>query len=475
MLIIDKNIEIYSKCIPSSLPRSSAPVSRLSLILTRLSASQLSNMGKKHKKDIVDVSMEEDDHLQPQTTPEQSSKKKHKNQKIRKRDETIDVKIETINGTSDKSLPLIGYFPSGYDPEKRQRTEEPKIRVLKNVKRSNRLQLVVTPNQSSRMNFIGTNYSGEGAVPQVCSYALGVLDKQTQTLKIVQIEANKIFRLEPKFGDQDNTADETPKEVENKEDIEAKYNFSTKKSERAAKKERALRANRDPEAQEDLNNKMADAKVNKEALEVGAITTNSARNIPPHDTSATTPQQAYPLQKIIFKGEWRYLLDIMELLQQGKDITPEAYPVFICNRIHKIEEVKDEEAKESLACIFSYINHLIKFKDKHSMDGFSSAKHHKLPNILTQKFNDMFANQESKRLADDKRDLLISYVLVLTLFADNFKTEFTDIAKDLRMSTGDLRRHFEFLGCKFIRENSIMLATLPAPLKFPEVRMRRRR
>lgn len=432
-------------------------------------------MGKKHKKDIVDVSMEEDDHLQPQTTPEQSSKKKHKNQKIRKRDETIDVKIETINGTSDKSLPLIGYFPSGYDPEKRQRTEEPKIRVLKNVKRSNRLQLVVTPNQSSTMNFIGTNYSGEGAVPQVCSYALGVLDKETQTLKIVQIEANKIFRLEPKFGDQENTADETPKEVENKEDIEAKYNFSTKKSERAAKKERALRANRDPEAQEDLNNKMADAKVNKEALEVGAITTNSARNIPPHDTSATTPQQAYPLQKIIFKGEWRYLLDIMELLQQGKDITPEAYPVFICNRIHKIEEVKDEEAKESLACIFSYINHLIKFKDKHSMDGFSSAKHHKLPNILTQKFNDIFANQESKRLADDKRDLLISYVLVLTLFADNFKTEFTDIAKDLRMSTGDLRRHFEFLGCKFIRENSIMLATLPAPLKFPEVRMRRRR
>lgn len=103
------------------------------------------------------------------------------------------------------------------------------------------------------------------------------------------------------------------------------------------------------------------------------------------------------------------------------------------------------------------------------MDGFSSAKDHKLPNILSQKFNDMFANQESKRLADDKRDLLISYVLVLTLFADNFKTEFSDIAKDLRMSTGDLRRHFEFLGCKFIRENSIMLATLPAPLKFPEV------
>ncbi|MFS7981008.1 putative RNA polymerase I associated factor, A49 [Helianthus anomalus] len=136
---------------------------------------------------------------------------------------------------------------------------------------------------------------------------------------------------------------------------------------------------------------------------------------------------------------------------------------------------RDEEVKESLTCIFSYINHLIKFKDKHSMDGYSSAKHHKLPNILNQKFNDMFANTESKRLADDKRDLLISYVLVLTLFVDNFKTEFSDIAKDLRMSLGALRPHFEYLGCKFVREHNITLATLPAPLKFPEIRMRRRR
>ncbi|KAI3775125.1 hypothetical protein L1987_49693 [Smallanthus sonchifolius] len=109
----------------------------------------------------------------------------------------------------------------------------------------------------------------------MCSYALGVLDKQTQTLKIVQIEANKIFRLEPRFGDQDNAADEASRKVENEatvEDSKIKFNFSTKKSERTAKKERALRAYHDPEAQEDLNSKMADAMVNTEALKVGAET-----------------------------------------------------------------------------------------------------------------------------------------------------------------------------------------------------------
>nr|GEY50485.1 DNA-directed RNA polymerase I subunit RPA49 [Tanacetum cinerariifolium] len=120
----------------------------------------------------------------------------------------------------------------------------------------------------------------------------------------------------------------------------------------------------------------------------------------------------------------------------------------------KKSEQTDEEERKSLACIYSYINHLIKFNDKHSR--FSSAKHHKLPNILTQKLNDMFAITEPEsRLSDNKRDLLISYVLVLTLIVDNFKTEFSDIAKDLRMPTRVLRPHYEFLGCKFTIENNI--------------------
>nr|XP_043624016.1 DNA-directed RNA polymerase I subunit rpa49-like [Erigeron canadensis] len=434
-------------------------------------------MGKKHKNTIIEEEEEESPMSQHQKENFQQTPPKKKHKKTHK------VKIETINTTSslsDKSLPLIGYFPSGYDPNESSLKKQPGVKLMRHVKRSNRLQLVVSPAVSSQVQFVGTNYSGEAAAPQACSYALGILDKDTNTLKIVQIESNKIFRLEPKFGneEEDDAADEVSNVVEDKatiEETQAKYNFSTRKAELTAKKERARRSHGNPEAQEDLNNKMADAMVNTEALKAGAATTNIARNIPPYDMSATLPQEAYPLHMIISKGEWRYLRDIAELLQKGRDITPDAYPQFVCNRIHNIETVKDEEAKEVLACIFSYINHLIKFKDKHSMDGFSSAKHHKLPNILNQKFNDMFGNTESKRLADDKRDLLISYVLVLTLFADKFRTEFTDIAKDLRMSTGALRTHFQFLGCKFIRENNLTLATLPAPLKFPEVTMKRRR
>ncbi|KAK1401239.1 hypothetical protein POM88_000844 [Heracleum sosnowskyi] len=63
--------------------------------------------------------------------------------------------------------------------------------VSQNVKRSSRFQVVVKP-RGSEVNFVGTNYSGEAAVPQLCTYALGVLDKDTQTLKIVPITSNKM-------------------------------------------------------------------------------------------------------------------------------------------------------------------------------------------------------------------------------------------------------------------------------------------
>lgn len=131
--------------------------------------------------------------------------------------------------------------------------------------------------------------------------------------------------------------------------------------------------------------------------------------------------------------------------------------------------------RKTRSCIFSYITHLVKFKDQNSMDGAASAKSHIIPGILRKKFLSQFSNPEAKRLADDKIHLLISYVLVLTLHAENFKTDLSDIAKDLRMSEVKLRDHFEKLGCKLKRENKVLFATLPVPLQFPKPRQRRRR
>ena len=105
-----------------------------------------------------------------------------------------------------------------------------------------------------------------------------------------------------------------------------------------AKKRESLQQKEDPETQEDLDKKIEGVKINKEALE--STSSHSARNIPPHDSYAITPQTAYPLDKIIFSGEWDYLLDILELLQVGAELASDDFPSFVCNRLHRLEHIE---------------------------------------------------------------------------------------------------------------------------------------
>lgn len=102
------------------------------------------------------------------------------------------------------------------------------------------------------------------------------------------------------------------------------------------KKVLAVRKGEDPLSQEDLGRKLENVPVNKEALE--STSGHAARNIPPYNTSANTPQEAYPLDKIILNGEWDFLKDIYEILQVGGQVASDAYPAFVRNRIHKLQE-----------------------------------------------------------------------------------------------------------------------------------------
>ncbi|KAK1362793.1 RNA polymerase I 49 kDa subunit [Heracleum sosnowskyi] len=214
------------------------------------------------------------------------------------------------------------------------------VNVYQNVKRSSRFQVVVKPS-GSEVNFVGTNYSGEAAAPQLCTYVLGVLDKDTQTLKIVRITSNKIFRLEPNFGGSDATQDEAqqiPKEEVNNEERFQQQRlldrmYSTKKTDTRNKKMDSLRQKQDPRSEQDLEKSMEDVKVNTEALDAGST---NARNIPFHNMSAPAPEKAYPLEKIIEKGEWDYLSDLLNITQ-GAEVTPDAYPIFVCNTVHKTD------------------------------------------------------------------------------------------------------------------------------------------
>ncbi|XP_058108768.1 uncharacterized protein LOC131251822 isoform X2 [Magnolia sinica] len=363
----------------------------------------------------------------------------------------LSVKMESFRESSDKIAPVVGYFPSGFDPLKHRMSNEagddPKIRVFRNKQFSNRLQVVVSPKES-KVEYVGTSFLGEATAPQVCTYALGVLDKETKRLKIVPITANKFRKWEV-----------------------------------------LLRKEVDPEAQREIESKIEGVEINKEALERVSA---EVGNIPPHDTTATTPEKAYPLDKIILKGEWDHLSDVMELMQSGANTASavefwrkDTYPSFVCNRIHKLGEIGDEDEKKKLACIFSYITLLIRFRNlsknhKKSLPVVpNTSAYHKIPIALFDKFIRMFADTEADRLPKEKGDLLISYILVLTLYADGFLTDITDIAKDLKMAPSYLRPYYVHLGCKcpagaHSLKKSVVVA-LRVPLQLPKLKMKFRR
>ncbi|KAK1363295.1 DNA-directed RNA polymerase I subunit rpa49 [Heracleum sosnowskyi] len=365
--------------------------------------------------------------------------KEHK--KVTKR-KTIDIKIQTINESSDKMSPVVGYFPSSFDPCKD--SEPPEVNLYRTLEEKSRMQVVVN------------------------------------------VKGSDIFRLEPKIAksestqdEDDATQDEAREKFKDDVTVEEKINkrrltdvmYSTKKTRNKIKKSGLLHQKEDPGSKHDLEKVLEEVKVNAKALDAG---TTNARNIPFYDTSASTPEKAYPLEKIIEKGEWDYLSDLLNYISQGAEVTPDAYPTFVCSRIHKLENIKDEYEKSKVAAVLQYITHLIKYKNKHSGDRNKSVNNHKFPSILEAKLRTMF-ELNSGRLSAEKRNLLISHVLVLTLYVDGYRSDTSDIARDLKMSPVELRTHYGNLGCKFLLKKSASFATLTVPLKLKELRGKKKR
>jgi DNA-directed RNA polymerase I subunit RPA49 len=99
-----------------------------------------------------------------------------------------------------------------------------------------------------------------------------------------------------------------------------------------------MREDEEPEAKKNLDEKMKNVEVKETAL--ANTEANVTRHIPPYNSSATTPQEAYVLDKIILADEWNYLQDIYYSLQKEEAADFSLYPSFICNRINRLKKIE---------------------------------------------------------------------------------------------------------------------------------------
>lgn len=115
---------------------------------------------------------------------------------------TVDASLTGGRTDAPAPAPAVAYFPTGYDPLAAAAKEEggsgPNARLFRHEKHPTWVDLVVR-SSGGGPDFVGRSYAGEAATPQLCEYALGVLDKASGTLRVVPIAANKVSILSDWF------------------------------------------------------------------------------------------------------------------------------------------------------------------------------------------------------------------------------------------------------------------------------------
>jgi DNA-directed RNA polymerase I subunit RPA49 len=129
---------------------------------------------------------------EPQSKKKRKSKRKIDTEPVHEPViEPVKVKVEVVPMDPNKMAPFVGYFPSGFDPVKQSSSGSTAIQVYRNKHMHKRTELVVCPTGCS-VEFVGTSYVGEASAGHRSMYALGVFDKEAQTLKVMHIGANKV-------------------------------------------------------------------------------------------------------------------------------------------------------------------------------------------------------------------------------------------------------------------------------------------
>ncbi|KAF8025727.1 hypothetical protein BT93_F2534 [Corymbia citriodora subsp. variegata] len=121
--------------------------------------------------------------------------------------EELRATVHVVRRKPDKTPPLVGFSTYCIDPSSRPRggSAEPEVKVYRHSEEPDELKLVVRPPEYN-FAFVGSVKprgslcdSRHPRFSDCCTFALGVLDRESQTLKIVPIAFNTIFNMVPRY------------------------------------------------------------------------------------------------------------------------------------------------------------------------------------------------------------------------------------------------------------------------------------
>ncbi|EJD05049.1 Rpa49 subunit specific to nuclear RNA polymerase I [Fomitiporia mediterranea MF3/22] len=225
---------------------------------------------------------------------------------------------------------------------------------------------------------------------------------------------------------------------------------------------------------------------------------DSTRQIPKFNLHATKPEDVYKLYDIVPESELNALpiKEIMNATSQEERMkfVPFSRSDWVRQHVAAIFE-GTKTSKRSLriilyiACLLVFRMGAVRYCNKRE------DLEERLPGIpsnvidgIYSRFTETVRGSSRVQFTSDNAVRLLTHIFALCLHVDNFATDTTLIAADLREPVTKINQHFKLLGCKIEKLSTVEMsrlglsasgaehkrAVLRVPLEFPKARMKRR-
>ncbi|KAJ8907844.1 hypothetical protein NDN08_007948 [Rhodosorus marinus] len=410
--------------------------------------------------------------------------------------DVLEVSVVRSN-ENERELPLLVRFSGAVDKELEEalnsegQAEQPSIQVQDDSQKSSCLSVDVG----------AATLSGKSDSSSPVKYFVCAVDRKKKTMKVSHVRS--LFLL--------SRADTKPRtETEPSDDAVTKaelvQQFGGKRGKRSLQNKIEGRVTTEKIAEDE-----ARALQNTISSQVGKISTESAivtQDLPPHNPNTDKVDETYPLEGLITASEWKEVESTAELVASfvkanRADEAKQKYGLLditlqvLGKALSETSEPFDEGVRRKIQSAV-YLNYLLRFSS--GVRGVSKRTASLIIQeatsapIKTAERLSIDFMQEDAATADRSRlirgqkdsDRLIMYCLVLWLTAVGFSDEITEIYKALRLTLTKCKTYFKHLGCKLTKgikasgtgrqaRTIPAIATLEAPLVFPQATKRQRK
>ncbi|KAK7068480.1 hypothetical protein SK128_006107 [Halocaridina rubra] len=325
---------------------------------------------------------------------------------------------------------------------------------------NNRLFAVETP----QLTYIGKNYGVENSAPIKELYFLGILDKKTGKMKLVEMSSYTLYPNLPTFieSEPDLPLEETYTEKQRKIISE----FGSKKANKAYSQAQMVKV--DPEGMaEAIHQASTSVEVTEDDL--NHLITNEESYLallPECDRNASTPEEVYKLEWIAPDDFLAHYETVGRQHLKSELKFDETYSSLmkVIAAIAKFE--LDDESQIRQVCLALYIEDLIRFSRLKSWElRKGTPVLQDCPERVKYYIFHTYTSERGKVFSATDKDRLLCCILVLSLIGCKYEVFTTTLIESLQMNIKKLNLLMKAIGATYMRESNCY------KLKFPLTRL----